>query len=104
MSRSYKKIPYCGDNKGKLKKRTANHTVRRALKTNLDLSLNKNNYKKFYETYNICDYFSITTWEQYWQTCWSNYSWLKKMFPDRKIEKPNKKFCYREWLKYYHTK
>ena len=32
MSRSYKKTPWCGDKKGKSKKRIANRTVRQYLK------------------------------------------------------------------------
>ena len=34
MSKSYKKTPWCGDHKGKLKKRIANHHVRKWLKEN----------------------------------------------------------------------
>ena len=50
MSRSYKKTPYCGDHKGKSKKRIANHKVRNWLKQNPEVALKGNAYKKIYES------------------------------------------------------
>lgn len=35
---------------------------------------------------------------------WKNYRWLKINFPDRVIEEPDEKQCYRIWLKFYHNK
>ena len=49
MSRSYKKTPWAGDKKGKIKKRIANQTVRSWLKQHPDVKLSKSDFKK-----NIC--------------------------------------------------
>ena len=104
MSRSYKKIPWCGDKKGKDKKRIANHVVRQWLKRNMDQTLAPSNYKKLYETWNICDYSWTLTWEQYWRSEWKSYRWICSMLPNREHKEPDKKECYRKWLKYYHNK
>ena len=101
MSRSYKKIPWSGDKKGKSKKRVANHKVRSWLKQHPDEPLNRNSYKKVYETWDICDYGWFCTWEEYWKSAihaWEQ--WEKdrgKPFPDKKEE-------YRRWIRYYKTK
>ena len=50
MSRSYKKTPWSGDRKGKIKKRIANQTVRSWLKQHPDVKLSKGDFKKIYET------------------------------------------------------
>ena len=104
MSRSYKKTPWCGDRKGKDKKRIANHVVRQWLKRNMDQTLAPSNYKKLYETWNICDYSWTLTWEQYWKSEWKSYRWICSMLPNCEHKEPNKKECYRKWLKYYHNK
>ena len=93
MSRSYKKTPWSGDKKGKEKKRIANHKVRQKLKN-----------KKLYETWDICDYGWIITFEEFMESEWKNYRWLKINFPDRVIEEPDEKQSYRIWLKFYHNK
>ena len=97
MSRSYKKTPYCGDNKGKFKKRTANSKVRSKLKNHDFILANGNAYKKVYESYNICDYGWITSWPEYWAIClrmWHRYGGTY----------PNKKQEYRYWLHWYRNK
>ncbi len=97
MSRSYKKTPYCGDNKGKFKKRTAMNKVRTKLK-DLDYELPKGGaYKKIYETWNICDYSWITSWREYWQMCIRHWHRYGGEYPDKKEE-------YRYWLKWYRNK
>ena len=55
MSRSYQKFPGFTDNGGSRKqyKRYANKAVRKA---NNDHLSNGSMFKKFYESYNICDY------------------------------------------------
>ena len=98
MSRSYKKTPYCGDKKGKIKKRIANHKVRMLLK-NINHNLSKGNYKKVYESYNICDYYWITSWNEYWNNELECY----KQYPDL-FDKPNYKKEYRKWYKYHKMK
>ena len=101
MSRSYKKTPWSGDRKGKDKKRVANHKVRSWLKQHPEEPLNRGDYKKIYETWDICDYGGVETWEEYWAS--SIRSWFRWRcyfdypFPDEKTE-------YRKWLKYYKIK
>lgn len=104
MSRSYKKTPWSGDKKGKEKKRIANHKVRQKLKNNLELIVQQGEYKKLYETWDICDYGWIITFDEFMEIEWKNYCWLKINFPDRAIEEPDEKQCYRIWLKFYHNK
>lgn len=47
MSRSYKKTPWCGDHKGKSKKRIANHHVRNWFKKILMRYFRQEHIKKF---------------------------------------------------------
>ena len=97
MSRSYKKTPYCGDNKGKAKKRAANSKLRTKLKDYDFILANGNAYKKVYESYNICDFYWITSWKEYWDICiriWHQYGG----------DKPDKQQEYRYWLHHYHNK
>ena len=104
MSRSYKKTPWCGERKGKLKKRMANHKVRQTLKRKYRLRVKGNAYKKLYETWNICDFSSICSWEEYWQSKLERYNSMLKKYPYRKIKKPDKKESYRYWLKVFRNK
>ena len=99
MSRSYKQVPYCGDKKGKDKKRCANSKVRMFLKDH-DNELLKMQYKRVYDQYDICDYYWFEDWNTYWEKCQANYlehpEWYKKP--------PNKKEEYRNWYKLYKMK
>ena len=102
MSRSFKKTPYCGDKKGKAKKRIANKKVRMFLKENPEVMTSKKSFRKIYETYDICDFYDIEDFPAY-------YSWQLKFYlqnvhrwPDMK--KPNKKQLYKEWYKSYKMK
>lgn len=104
MSRSYKKTPWCGDKKGKSKKKIANHVVRRSLERDFNLNVQGGNYKKLYETWDICDYGWTCTWEEYWRNEWKWYYWEIEKYPHRNPQEPDKKECYRKWLKYYHNK
>ena len=97
MSRSYKRTPYCGDNKGKAKKRNANAKVRTKMK-DLDFILaNGNAYKKVYESYNICDFGWVTSWQEYWEICIRMWHRSGGEYPDKKQE-------YRYWLHHYRNK
>jgi len=97
MSRSYKRTPYCGDNKGKAKKRSANAKVRTKMK-DLDFILaNGNAYKKVYESYNICDFGWVTSWQEYWDICIRHWHRYGGEYPDKKEE-------YRYWLHHYRNK
>lgn len=101
MSRSYKKTPYCGDTKGKENKRLANHKVRQYLKNNEDVVLRGGAYKRLYDTWDICDYYWIANWEEYWLNCIESYNnWGYRY----KKEKPNYEKEFRRWWKYYKMK
>ena len=100
MSRSYKRHPWCGDKKGKSKKAAANSKVRMYLK-NLDNILKYGAYKKLYESWDICDYGWLYSWNKYWEqkvNFWYRFDkkWGKP-FPDKKKVK-------KEWYKYYKMK
>ena len=99
MSRSYKKTPWSGDAKGKDKKRNANSKVRMFFK-NLDNELQNSAYKKIYETWDICDFGGITTWNEYWELCQRRY----EEHPEWYRKPPNKKEEYRKWYKWYKMK
>jgi len=100
MSRSYKKAAYCGDHKGKDKKRIANSKVRSTLKK-LDYNFSSHSaYKKMYGQWEICDWYFLESWEEYWE-------WAKKMykeFPEIYKKPLNKKEAYRAWYKEYKMK
>lgn len=99
MSRSYKKTPWAGDTKGKEKKRDANSKVRMFLK-NLEHEVQNNAYKRIYETWDICDYGWMYTWEEYWDFCQKRYA----EHPEYYKTPPNKKIEYRNWYKWYKMK
>lgn len=99
MSRSYKKVPYVGDSKGKKKKRCANSKVRMFLK-NLNNKIPNSSYKKVFCSYDICDYYYIESWQEYWETCLRYYN----EYPERYKHPPNKKEEYRQWYKWYKMK
>ena len=99
MSRSYKKASYCGDKKGKNKKRVANHTVRNYLK-DINKVLSKGGFKKVFCSYDICDYWWLQSWEEYWEDCLRGY----KEHPEWYKQPPNKKEEYRSWYKNYKMK
>lgn len=66
MSRSYKKTPYCGDRKHKEDKRKANKAFRNKTdRMKLEDQIAPGTFKKFYERWDICDYYSIFTLEEY---------------------------------------
>lgn len=99
MSRSYKKVPWCGDTKGKESKKFANKKVRSYLKNDKNI-LTNNDYKRIYESWDICDFGWITSWNEYWNDKIKSYQehpeWYKKPL--------NKKEEYRKWYKHYKMK
>jgi len=62
MSRSYKKHPYSGD--GPHNKNHANRKVRRHLNNGGEMG-NRCAYKKMYEQWDICDYYSKWSFARY---------------------------------------
>lgn len=103
MSRSYKRTPYCGDNKGKEKKRTANKAVRTYLKRNEEEIISRKNYKKLYESWDICDYCWILTWEQYWKNAQEHRCRMVEVYGFDMPELDEKEE-YRYWVKTYKNK
>lgn len=101
MSRSYKKTSYSGDNKGKWKKRRANNKVRSWFKRNPDVQISRGDFRKIQNPWDICDFYSITTFEKYWQ--WE-LNWYKEYKDRYNLPKPNKKEVYRKWYKRYKMK
>lgn len=100
MSRSYKKTAYCGDHKGKEKKRIANSKVRSTLKK-LDYNFSSHSaYKKMYGQWEICDWYFLNSWEEYWERTKRIY----KKFPKIYKRPLNKKEIYRDWYKMYKMK
>lgn len=94
MSRSYKKVPRCGDNKNKIMKNYANRVLRRDENT-----YQYNSYKKRFCSYDICDYNSVYyTFEDWYRMRVRQWErWERGPYPDRKEE-------YRKWYKYYKRK
>lgn len=101
MSRSYKKVPYCGDKKNKTAKRLANIVIRRHCKDE-DSLLQHMSYKKDYCSYDISDYGWLCTWKEYWRDQLRWYQWYIRHGYDK--QPPNKKECYRRWYRYYKMK
>lgn len=101
MSRSYRKQPVWKDhNRGM--KAIANRKVRRALNRDYDLDLKHRLYKRYFCSWDICDYRSLVpkSFEEYYQReiiRWKSnryYRWHKdEPFPTRKG-------VYKEWLSY----
>lgn len=102
MSRSFKKTPYCGDAKGKVKKQMANSKVRSYLKKYPELVIANGDFKKIFESYDICDFYSIENFDEYFAWHLKFYNENKNRWPD--MEKPNKKQLYRDWYKSYKMK
>lgn len=101
MARSYRKNPVWKDhNKGM--KQIANRKVRRALRRNHEISLSHKSYRKYFSSYDICDYCSLIDrdFKKYYQKQidrwyrWQDHPYLRGgRFPDEKE-------CYREWMNY----
>lgn len=88
MSRSYKKNPYVTDHKvktSKEKKKFANKKVR-----NHEDVPNGGAFKKYFCSYDICDFKWFYTWEEF-KKIWSDYF-------------KNEKEMYKEWYTTYKRK
>lgn len=94
MSRSYKKNAYATDGSPKNvrdQKRLANKKVR-----NSDIPLRGNGYRKVYNSWNIHDYVSYYSWEDFKKLLSKDNYFSRNDF--------NLKDLYRYWLRCYHTK
>ena len=101
MSRSYKHVPVCGGRSG-FSKTQAKRRVRR---NKMKLSFSKGGYKKFYDSWEIRDYFGRCTWKEYWQKEWEWYNWYLENYPKSpRYKKPVLKESYRDWWRAYKMK
>jgi hypothetical protein len=98
MSHSYKKHPYCGDHKGKKKKQIANAAIRAYLKKHPEETLQGGRYKKLYCSWEICDYYSLTSWQAYRHGYY--YGWRRYFSQPLMAEEE----LYRQWYRYYKRK
>ena len=106
MSRSYKKTPYCGTKKHKSDKRIANRKVRSYLKRQMieDESFAPAAYKKVSESWNICDYYDITSWPKhlkYRRGIWNQgyLAWGAKENDEGELDEENEYQLWRKWYK-----
>lgn len=102
MSRSYKKNPYVtegGDKKSR--KRVANRTVRRRLKTDEDMPA-RLQHKKMTESWDICDYKWRMTREDAIE--WYHYQMKHQASPYFKKHYPTLEAWLKYWDKCYRRK
>ena len=98
MSRSFKKTPRAGDMKNKFYKAYSNRRFRRRKIDEEDVELTNNSYKKYNNSWNICDY-EIThlTFEDYWAEIVQRCAKLN-------CELPSKDVAYKVYYKTYKRK
>ena len=102
ISRSYKKTPYCGDKKSKDLKRYANRIIRQRLK-NSDDKLNYKSYRKAYESWNICDFYTIAPdFETYYKFMVDQ--WHSRQSNGWHEPYPTREQARKEYRKYYKNK
>ncbi len=108
MSRSYKHTPYSGQTNNRGMKRIANHRVRQKLK-NPEVILYGNDYRKITCSWDICDYYHITTpsFERYYIKEVARWQLRKNngcMFLNDKDEPPTKDEVWEEYCRWYRRK
>ena len=106
MSRSYKHTPYSGLRKHKSDKKIANRKVRSYLKRQMieDESFSPAAYKKVSESWNICDYYDITTWSEHLKfrkEIWNQdrLIWGAKENDEGELDEENEYQLWRKWYK-----
>lgn len=103
MSRSYKKTPYCGDQSNKrYGKKRANVVVRRRLNKDLDFDANNSLYKRIYEQWEICDYYSIKTFYDYLR--YFRYNSEDDLYYSITNHSYTKEQLYEKWCSFYKRK
>ena len=99
MSRSYKKTAWCGDSGKKDMRRIANSVVRSKLKQDPDCIPRRGKaYRKLFDSYEICDYGWLCTWEQYWARE------LEYQKEGCSFAHESKEEAFRYWIKWYRNK
>ena len=98
MSRSFKKTPRVGDMKNKFYKAYSNRRLRRRKVNEEETELNNSSYKKYNDSWYICDY-EIThlTFEEYWDEIVRNCVMFKRALP-------SKEKAYKDYYKAYKRK
>lgn len=92
MSRSHKKNYYYTDGSPKTTKRFKRF-AQKVVRNAENIPMKGSSYKKLFESYNIHDYKSYSSWEDF-----------KKLHEEGYIMASSDKDLYRWWLKCYYTK
>ena len=101
MSRSYKHTPYAGDTKTKWAKRQANRKYRAFLKQ-MEEDIPYSHFKKVSESWNICDYYDITTWEEHLRYRRRHHRYTPygmKFLENGEIDIENERKLWEKWYK-----
>lgn len=101
MSRSYKHTPYAGDTKTKWAKRQANRKYRSFLKQ-IEEDVPYSHFKKVSESWNICDYYDITTWEEHLRYRRKHHRYTPygmKFLENGEIDIENERKLWEKWYK-----
>ena len=101
MSRSYKHTPYAGDTKTKWAKRQANRKYRSFLKQ-IEEDIPYSHFKKVSESWNICDYYDITTWEEHLRYRRRHHRYTPygmKFLENGEIDIENERKLWEKWYK-----
>ena len=101
MSRSYKHTPYAGDTKTKWAKRRANRKYRSFLKQ-MEEDVPYSHFKKVSESWNICDYYDITTWEEHLRYRRKYHRYIPygmKFLENGEIDIENERKLWQKWYK-----
>lgn len=101
MSRSYKHTPYAGDTKTKWAKRQANRKYRSFLKQ-MEEDIPYSHFKKVSESWNICDYYDITTWEEHLRYRRRHHRYTPygmKFLENGEIDIENERKLWEKWYK-----
>ena len=72
------------------------------LKDNPEEIIKGKSFKKIYESYDICDYGGLCSWEEYWKGIIKYYQRMKQY--GYNLKEPNKKEEYRNWKKHCKNK
>ena len=72
------------------------------IKDNPEEIIKGKSFKKIYESYDICDYGGLCSWEEYWKGIIKYYQRMKQY--GYNLKEPNKKEEYRNWKKHCKNK
>lgn len=102
MSRSFKRYPFCRP-KVKHMKTFSNRRVRRKLK-NPNFFISNKEYKKIFNSYDICDYYCYSSWQMF--KAYQRKIWYERkfypFFKDEVLE--DDRSLKKKWYKIYKMK